>query len=65
MEQYKLRDDVFTYGKVGEASDRLKQIKEMNILLLLVITTSIVEHLKKVAEYQVKQWENPLSFIDN
>ena len=27
MEQYKLRDDVFTYAKVGEASDRLKSNK--------------------------------------
>ena len=27
MEQYKLRDDVFTYAKIGKASDRLKSNK--------------------------------------
>ena len=38
MEQYKLRDDVFTYGRVGEASDRLKSNKRNEYL------TTIGEH---------------------
>ena len=38
MEQYKLRDDVFTYGRVGEASARLKSNKRNEYL------TTIGEH---------------------